>query len=136
MDGHGLLVAQTAIDTAVDTAVGVVWGPLLLIPLLLLTGLYLTVVLRGLQFRTLLRGLKLAFVHRDEAEAVGDISHYQALTTALAATIGVGNIAGVGDRHPLRWARRAVLDVGDRPGRHGHQVRRGVPRGALPRDRR
>lgn len=89
------VLAQGAFEDAVDTAVGVVWGPLLLIPLLLLTGLYLTVVLRGLQFRTLGRALRLAFVDRDEASAVGDISHYQALTTALAATIGVGNIAGV-----------------------------------------
>jgi alanine or glycine:cation symporter, AGCS family len=93
-----LLLAQaedTPFADAVDSAVGIVWGPLLLIPLLLLTGLYLTIVLRGIQFRTLVRALKLAFVHREEEGATGDISHYQALTTALAATIGVGNIAGV-----------------------------------------
>jgi AGCS family alanine or glycine:cation symporter len=73
----------------------VVWGPFLLIPLLLLTGLYLTVLLRGIQFRRLGHALWFGLITRSEDGAEGDISHYQALTTALAATIGVGNIAGV-----------------------------------------
>jgi AGCS family alanine or glycine:cation symporter len=72
-----------------------VWGPPLLI-LLVGTGLYLTFRLSFLQFRTLPYALKLAFSpkHQDR-QSKGDISHYQALTTALAATIGTGNIAGV-----------------------------------------
>ncbi len=72
-----------------------VWGPLLLIPLLLLTGLYLTLRLRGLQFTKLWHSLWLALVVRHEKDAEGDISHYQALMTALAATVGTGNIVGV-----------------------------------------
>jgi alanine or glycine:cation symporter, AGCS family len=72
-----------------------VWGPYLLIPLLLFTGFYLTVVLRGLQFRQLGRSLYLALVVRHEEGAEGDISHFQALMTALAATVGTGNIVGV-----------------------------------------
>lgn len=72
-----------------------VWGPLLLIPLLLLTGVYLTIVLHGLQFHRLGYALWFGLLKRREHGAEGDISHYQALTTALAATIGVGNIAGV-----------------------------------------
>ena len=72
-----------------------VWGPWLLVPLLLFTGLYLTVVLRGLQFRELGRSLWLALVVRHEKGAEGDISHFQALMTALAATVGTGNIVGV-----------------------------------------
>jgi AGCS family alanine or glycine:cation symporter len=78
-----------------DAVNDVIWGPLLLIPLLLLTGLYLTVVLRGLQFHKLGYALWLALIRRNEKGGVGDISHYQALSTALAATVGVGNIAGV-----------------------------------------
>jgi len=74
---------------------GIVWGPYLLVPLLLLTGLYLTALLRGLQFRTLGWALWYGLVRRREDDADGDITHYQALTTALAATVGVGNIAGV-----------------------------------------
>lgn len=74
----------------------VVWGPFLLIPLLLGTGLILTVRLRGLQFRKLWPALRLGLIIRNDPDASeGDISQYQALTTALAATVGVGNIAGV-----------------------------------------
>ena len=71
-----------------------VWG-LPTIVLLLGTGVYLTLVLRGVQFRQLGRALWLALVVREEEGAEGDISHFQALMTALAATVGVGNIAGV-----------------------------------------
>lgn len=72
-----------------------IWGPPLIV-LLLGTGIYLTFRLRGLQIRGLFYSLKLAFFERkaDEKEA-GDISHFQALMTALAATVGTGNIAGV-----------------------------------------
>ncbi len=76
---------------------GVVWGPYLLIPLLLGTGLVLTIRLKGIQFRKLWPALRLGLITRhDEGATEGDISQYQALTTALAATVGVGNIAGVG----------------------------------------
>lgn len=72
-----------------------VWGWPMII-LLVGSGIYLTLLLRGLQFRELTHSLWLAFVKRKEVDAQGDISHYQALMTALAATVGVGNIAGVG----------------------------------------
>ncbi|MDX1578978.1 MAG: amino acid carrier protein [Gemmatimonadota bacterium] len=71
-----------------------VWGPPLII-LLLLTGLHFTVLLRGLQIRKLGHALWLALVLRREPEGEGDISHFQALMTALAATVGTGNIVGV-----------------------------------------
>lgn len=76
-----------------DTLSGYIWG-LPLIILLIGTGIFLTIRLRFLQFRELPRALKLAFSKSDE-EAQGDISHFKALMTALAATIGTGNIAGV-----------------------------------------
>lgn len=69
-----------------------IWQPLFII--LVGTGLYLTIRLRGIQFKQLFYALKLAFT-REDKDAVGDISHFQALMTALAATIGIGNIAGV-----------------------------------------
>src|SRR5690606_13282659 len=84
-----------AVTRVLEQISGIVWGPCLLIPLLLLTGLYLTALLRGLQFRTLGWALWYGLVRRREDDADGDITHYQALTTALAATVGVGNIAGV-----------------------------------------
>ena len=72
-----------------------IWGPPLII-LLVGTGIFLTLRLRGLQVRGLFYSLKLAFFQRkkDDKEE-GDISHFQALMTALAATVGTGNIAGV-----------------------------------------
>ncbi len=73
---------------------GFVWGWPMII-LIFGSGVYLTLLLRGLQFRELKHSLWLAFVKRSEEGAEGDISHFQALMTALAATVGVGNIAGV-----------------------------------------
>lgn len=71
-----------------------VWGPPSLI-LLVGTGLFLTVRLRGVQFTKLMPSLRLALIVREEKGGTGDVSHYQALMTALAATVGTGNIAGV-----------------------------------------
>ena len=73
-----------------------VWG-LPLIILLLGTGIYYTFLLKGLQFRKLGHSLYLAFIKRKEEGngGEGDISHFQALMTALAGTVGTGNIAGV-----------------------------------------
>jgi len=74
---------------------GWVWGPPLII-FLVGTGIYLTIRLRGLQFRQLGPALYLALIKRKEKNAeAGDISHFQALMTALSATVGTGNIAGV-----------------------------------------
>lgn len=73
----------------------IVWGPPMLI-LIVGTGIFLTLRLAFLQFRTLPYALKLAFSPASQdKKSKGDITHYQALTTALAATIGTGNIAGV-----------------------------------------
>ena len=72
-----------------------VWGPPMLI-LLVGTGFWLTIALRGVQFRKLWYSLYLAFVKRKEdTDEPGDITHFQALMTALSATVGTGNIAGV-----------------------------------------
>jgi len=72
---------------------GFVWG-LPLIILLVGTGVFLTLRLRGLQITQLGRALRIAFSRADTGSA-GDISHFKALMTALAATVGIGNIAGV-----------------------------------------
>lgn len=71
-----------------------VWG-LPLIILLVGTGIYLTFRLGFLQIRSLPYALKLTFSRKQDQESEGDISHFQALTTASAATIGTGNIVGV-----------------------------------------
>ncbi|MDY0274180.1 MAG: sodium:alanine symporter family protein [Desulfomicrobium sp.] len=79
----------------VDWINGLVWGPYMLV-LLVGTGVLLTIMLKGLQFTQLGHSLYLALIKRkdDQAEE-GDISNFQALMTALSATVGTGNIAGV-----------------------------------------
>ncbi|MCK4264331.1 MAG: sodium:alanine symporter family protein [Candidatus Aminicenantes bacterium] len=72
-----------------------IWG-IPLIVLLVGTGIFLTYRLKGLQIRGLFYSLYLAFIKRKEDDQEkGDISHFQALMTALAATVGTGNIVGV-----------------------------------------
>jgi len=80
----------------IDRVNGIVWGPVF-ITLIVGVGIYLTVLLRGLQFRELRHALNLALVQRKETgdDVKGDISNFQVLMTALAATVGTGNIAGV-----------------------------------------
>ncbi len=72
---------------------GFVWGPYML-ALLVGTGIYLTFRLRFVQFFRLPAALGLIF-SRHNNRGQGDIPPVQALTTALSATIGTGNIAGV-----------------------------------------
>ena len=70
----------------------IVWGPGLLV-LLVGTGVYLTIRLRLLQMVKLPRALRLIFFARNKGD--GDIDSFKALCTALAATVGTGNIVGV-----------------------------------------
>ncbi len=70
-----------------------VWGPPLL-TLIIGTGIYLTFLLRGIQFRYLWFGVKQVFTKRKD-DAEGDISHFEALMTTLAGAIGTGSIVGV-----------------------------------------
>ncbi len=79
-------------EVMISTLSGWVWGPPML-TLLVGTGLYLTIILKGMQFRALPLAFKLIFSKEHHHE--GDISHFAALMTALAATVGIGNIVGV-----------------------------------------
>ena len=70
-----------------------IWG-LPLIIAILATGLFLTIRLRGLQFRKLPTAIREIFTNEVSGEH-GDVTSFQALCTALSATIGTGNIVGV-----------------------------------------
>ncbi|MFR3606132.1 MAG: alanine/glycine:cation symporter family protein, partial [Anaerotignum sp.] len=70
---------------------GVVWGPVMLV-LLFGTHVFLTIRTRVIQ-RYMFKGIKLSVT--PDKEASGDVSGFGALATALAATIGTGNIVGV-----------------------------------------
>jgi AGCS family alanine or glycine:cation symporter len=82
------------LTTLTGTIAGYAWG----IPSIILlvgTGLYLTVRLRFIQFRGLKHAFLLISGRYDKAGDPGEVTHFQALSTALSATIGTGNIAGV-----------------------------------------
>ena len=78
----------TEIITKIDNFV---WG-IPTIVLILATGILLTIRLRGVQFTKIGRGFKSMFKRSD---GKGEVSSFQALCTALSATIGTGNIVGV-----------------------------------------
>jgi AGCS family alanine or glycine:cation symporter len=72
----------------------IIWSfPLLLF--IVGIGAYFTYALKGIQFRYLGYAFRLVMGKDQHEGDVGDITHYQSLMTALAATIGIGNIAGV-----------------------------------------
>ncbi len=73
---------------------GIVWGPLMLV-LILGTGLFLTVGLKFMPIRNLGYGFRQLWEGR-KPKGEGDITPFNALMTSLSATIGTGNIAGVG----------------------------------------
>ncbi|SMO65288.1 alanine/glycine:cation symporter family protein [Fodinibius sediminis] len=66
-----------------------------MVGLLLAFGIYITFRLGFIQIKGFRHGLKVVTGFYDDPEDEGDINHFQALTTALSATVGIGNIAGV-----------------------------------------
>jgi len=87
------------IKTIVDFLNKLVWNTPAIAPvtvvLLVGTGIFMTFKLGFVQFRYIKHAIKVTLGHYDNPEDEGDISHFQALSTALSATIGIGNIAGV-----------------------------------------
>ena len=84
------------LESIVSTVDAFVWGPVMLI-LLVGTGIFLTIRTRFLTWRNLGYAIKstLSKAARTKKRGDGDVSPFSALTTALAATIGTGNIVGV-----------------------------------------
>ncbi len=67
----------------------------LLAAMLIATGLYVTIRLGFVQLRGFKHAVAIVRGKYDDPNDEGDLKHYQALTTALSATVGIGNIAGV-----------------------------------------
>ncbi|MGM0450738.1 MAG: alanine/glycine:cation symporter family protein [Pseudomonadota bacterium] len=83
------------ITSTLESISGVVWGPAML-ALLLGTGLYLTLGLRGMPIRRIGYGFRQILLGRHAGDRdEGEITPFQALSTSLSATIGTGNIGGV-----------------------------------------
>lgn len=83
-----------ALESWLDQTSAFLWGGPTIV-LLLATAAYLSFVLRGIQFRRLRQALHVGLLVREEPEAEGDISHFQALMLALGGSVGVGNLLGV-----------------------------------------
>lgn len=84
-----MLETISKVLTAIDNFV---WGVPLIV-LILTTGIFLTVRLRGIQFKKL--GTACRYMFQNEEGGSGEVSSFAALCTALSATIGTGNIVGV-----------------------------------------
>ncbi len=82
------------VETLLNSLVRYVWGEYILIPLLALVGIYLSLGLKLLPWRYLGYAIRLLW-RSDKPGTPGEITPLQALMTALSATIGTGNIAGV-----------------------------------------
>ncbi|MCB0404803.1 MAG: alanine:cation symporter family protein [Bdellovibrionales bacterium] len=83
-----------SLNAFLEVAVGYVWG-LPLVAVLCGTGLLLTLVFKGLQFRAFAHAVSVVRGCYDDPNDPGQITHFQALCTALSATVGLGNISGV-----------------------------------------
>lgn len=81
-------------DSFWTTAVDLVWG-LPLVILLVGSGVFFTIFSRFIPFRAARHAIQILRGKYDKKDDPGEISHFQALTSALSATIGMGNIAGV-----------------------------------------
>ena len=71
-----------------------VWGPIMLV-FLVGVGIYLTIGLKAIPWRKTFSAFATLWRSRSEKNSDGDITGFQALMTALSATVGTGNIAGV-----------------------------------------
>ena len=91
-----------------------VWGPVMLV-LLVGTGVFLTIRLKFLPWRNLGYALKQVFARQEKSlSEEGDITPFQSLMTALAATIGTGNIVGVATAMVLGGPGAIVWNVEER----------------------
>ena len=82
------------LDKLISEISSFVWGyPLLII--LIGGGLYLLLISKFIPFKYFLHSIDIVRGKFDDKTSDGEISHFQALTTALSATVGMGNIAGV-----------------------------------------
>ena len=100
------------LNTALKAIDDLVWGVPLIV-LILATGIYLTVRLKGMQIRKLPAALR--YMVQNEEEGSGEVTSFGALCTAMSATIGTGNIVGVataivaGEPGALFWMWIAAL---------------------------
>ncbi len=81
------------LTAATEKVSDIISGPLVFI--LLGTGMFITLTLKFIQVRKLKHSFNVVGGKYDNPDDEGDVTHFQALSTALSSTIGIGNIAGV-----------------------------------------
>lgn len=86
-------------EWVINTLLDLIWNtpeslPFMVV-VLLSFGIFITIRLGFIQITRFTHGLKVVSGHYDDPNDEGDINHFQALSTALSATVGIGNIAGV-----------------------------------------
>ena len=82
------------LDTLIAAFAEFMWGPPLLV-LLLGGGLFFTLYCQFIPFRYVRHGLNVLRGKYDDPGDPGQVNHFQALSSALASTVGMGNISGV-----------------------------------------
>ena len=87
------------VKAVIDAINGVIWGWPSVSPIMVVTllgaGVFLTLRLGFINLRGFRHAIRVVRGDYDDPADPGDITHFQALTTALSATVGIGNIAGV-----------------------------------------
>src|SRR5690625_5927710 len=86
-------------ETTIDWLLNLIWNTPEALPAMVIILLdyvyYNTFRLRFIQFMQFKHGVKVVLGTYDAPDDEGDLNHFQALSTALSATVGIGNIAGV-----------------------------------------
>ena len=106
-----------------------VWGVPLIVAILL-TGIYLTIRLKGIQITKLPKALKYMF--ENEESGHGEVTSFGALCTALSATIGTGNIVGVATAIVAGRTGSVILDGNCSPVWYGNEIFRRSSRYQIP----
>ena len=87
------------LERVVDFLNNLVWNTPEMLPLMVIAllgyGIFITLRMGFIQIRRFGHGIKVVMGHYDDPDDIGDVNHFQALSTALSATVGIGNIAGV-----------------------------------------
>ena len=89
-------------DVGADVPIVVVW--------LVFGAIYFTLRMKFINFRGFKHAIELVKGDYDDPNDKGEVSHFQALTTALSATVGLGNIAGVAIATPAIFPKPTVAE--------------------------
>ena len=91
-----------------------------MLTLLLGGGLFLALYSGFTPYRYFKHAIDITRGKYDKEGATGEVSHWQALSAAIASTVGLGNISGGGYRGVFGWTRCYFLDLDDCHLRNGH----------------